>query len=231
VTVGAGGVWVADASGSVARFDARTGHLHSIKTGGSPAGVAYADGAVWVADGSGGSVVRIDPRTGAARRVHVGNQPTAVTAAGGDVLATVLPSPASHRGGTLTVIANLSPHDQATDPALAATIPMWQMLSVTNDGLVGYRRAGGPPGDTLVPDLATALPAPVDGGRTYTFHLRPGIRYSTGALVRPEDFRRAIERDFRLNHLGGGAGVYAGRRPGGTWYRCWTSSDTGRRCK
>jgi YVTN family beta-propeller protein len=210
VAVGAGGVWVADANGSVARFDPRTGHLRSFSTGGSPAGVAYADGAVWVADGAGGSVVRIDPRTGSVRRVHVGNQPAAVTAAGGDVLATVLPSLASHRGGTLTVIANLSPHDQAADPALAYTIPMWQMLSVTNDGLVGYRRAGGPPGDTLVPDLATALPAPADGGRTYTFHLRAGIRYSTGVLVRPEDFRRAIERDFRVSYLGGGAGFYAG---------------------
>ena len=84
------------------------------------------------------------------------------------------------------------------------------MLSVTNDGLVGYRRTGGPVGNTLVPDLAQALPAPADGGRTYTFHLRPGIRYSTGAPVRPEDFRRAIERDFRLSYLGGGAGLYSG---------------------
>ena len=210
VAVGAGSVWAADGSGSVARFDPRTGKVRTIRVGGEPAGIAYADGAVWVADGAGGSVVRLDPRTGSVRRVHVGNQPAAVTAARGDVLATVLPSPASHRGGTLTVIANLSPHDQATDPALAYIIPTWQMLSVTNDGLVGYRRVGGPPGDTLVPDLATALPAPADGGQTYTFHLRPGIRYSTGALVKPEDFRRAIERDFRLSYLGGGAGFYVG---------------------
>jgi ABC-type transport system substrate-binding protein/DNA-binding SARP family transcriptional activator/streptogramin lyase len=208
--VGAGSVWVADASGIVARIDPRTGTVRTIRLGGEPAGIAYAGGAVWVADSLDGSVVRIDPRTGAVQPIHIGNQPAAVTAAGGDVLATVLPSPASHRGGTLTLIANLSPHDQVTDPALAYTIPVWQMLSVTNDGLVGYRRAGGPAGNTLVPDLARALPAPADGGRTYTFYLRPGIRYSTGVPVRPEDFRRAIERDFRLNRLGGGAGWYAG---------------------
>ena len=86
---------------------------------------------------------------------------------------------------------------------------MWQMLSVTNDGLVGYRRAGGPAGDTLVPDLATALPAPADGGRTYTFHLRPGIRYSNGTPVRPEDFRHAIERVF-ASTPGGAAAYYTG---------------------
>jgi YVTN family beta-propeller protein len=208
--VGAGSVWVAEASGTVARINPRTGKVRAIKLGGELAGIAYAGGAVWVANSLGGSVVRINPRTGAAQPIHIGNEPAAVTAAGGDVLATVLPSPASHRGGTLTLIANLSPHDRATDPALAYTIPMWQILSVTNDGLVGYRRVGGPAGNTLVPDLARALPAPADGGRTYTFRLRPGIRYSTGAPVKPEDFRRAIERDFRLNYLGSGAGWYAG---------------------
>jgi peptide/nickel transport system substrate-binding protein len=125
--------------------------------------------------------------------------------AGGGVL---VPSLASHRGGTLTLIAQLSPHDQATDPAAAYAMPLWQMLSVTNDGLVGYRRTGGPAGDTLVPDLATTLPAPVDGGRTYIFHLRPGIRYSNGTPVRPEDFRHAIERGFAIN--AGPASYYTG---------------------
>ena len=71
------------------------------------------------------------------------------------------------------------------------------MLSVTNDGLVGYRRVGGPAGNSLVPDLAQTLPAPTDNGLTYVFHLRPDIRYSTGALVRPEDFRLALERVFQ----------------------------------
>ena len=208
--IGAGSVWIADSTGSVVRFDPLTSHVQMFRIGGSPAGIAYADGAVWVADGPGGSVLRIDPRTGSVRSIRTGNEPTALAAAGGDVLATVLPSPASHRGGTLTLIASLSPHDQNTDPAVAYTIPMWQMLSVTNDGLVGYQRVGGPLGETLVPDLAQSLPAPASNGLTYTFHLRPGIRYSTGAPVRPEDFRRAIERVFSLNRLSGAAAIYAG---------------------
>jgi peptide/nickel transport system substrate-binding protein len=72
------------------------------------------------------------------------------------------------------------------------------MLSMTNDGLVTYRRVGGLSGSTLVPDLATSLPVPTDGGRTYTFELRRGVRYSTGALVRPGDIRHELERVFRL---------------------------------
>jgi peptide/nickel transport system substrate-binding protein len=50
----------------------------------------------------------------------------------------------------------------------------------------------------VVPDLAVSLPSPTDGGTTYTFQLRRGIHYSNGELVRPEDFRRALERDLIL---------------------------------
>jgi YVTN family beta-propeller protein len=198
VAAGAGSVWVGDPGGAVARVDPVTGDVRRIRTGGSPAGIAFAGGAVWAADSQGGSVWRVDPRTGSARPIHIGNEPAVLAPSGRGVLVTVLPSLASHRGGTLTLIAQLSPHDQATDPAAAWMPPIWQMLSVTNDGLVGYRRTGGSAGDTLVPDLATALPAPMDGGRTYTFHLRPGIRYSNGTPVRPEDFRHAIERVFAI---------------------------------
>ena len=199
---GAGSVWVADSgAGTVTRFDPRTRQVRTIKVGGVPVGVAYSGGAVWVADSVSGTVSRIDPHTGTAQLVRVGNEPTDLAAAGDDVWATVLPSLATHRGGTLTIIGpQLLGHPPLpTDPAVAYYTLTWQMLSLTNDGLVGYRRVAGLAGDELVPDLATALPVPTDGGRTYTFRLRSGVRYSTGALVRPEDFRRAIERVFVID--------------------------------
>ena len=194
VAVGAGSVWVSDPGGAVARVDPVTGRVRRVRTGSSPVGIAYANGAVWVADSRGGTVWRIDPQTGSARPIPVGNEPAALAPAGGGVLVTVLPSLASHRGGTLTLTAQLSPHDQATDPAAAYSIPMWQMLSVTNDGLVGYRRTGGQAGNSLVPDLATGLPTPVSRGTTYTFHLRPGIRYSNGTRSDQKTSVHAIER-------------------------------------
>jgi peptide/nickel transport system substrate-binding protein len=82
------------------------------------------------------------------------------------------------------------------------------MLSLTNDGLVTYEKTGGLAGGVLVPDLATALPAPTDDGLTYTFRVRAGTRYSTGAPVQPSDFRRAIERVLALSGTYGG-GIYA----------------------
>ena len=72
------------------------------------------------------------------------------------------------------------------------------MLShLLGDGLVAFEPVGGA-NSTLVPDLATSIPTPTDGGRTYTFELQSGIRYSNGDVVAPADFTRAIERDFRL---------------------------------
>src|SRR5262249_39514778 len=52
-----------------------------------------------------------------------------------------------------------------------------------------------------VPDLATSLPDPTDGGLTYTFQLRRGIRYSNGRPVQATDFRSTFERDYALGHL------------------------------
>src|SRR5262249_57144908 len=40
-------------------------------------------------------------------------------------------------------------------------------------------------------------PPPSNGFTTYTFRVRP-VPYSNGRLVQPEDFRRAIERMFRV---------------------------------
>jgi peptide/nickel transport system substrate-binding protein len=38
------------------------------------------------------------------------------------------------------------------------------------------------------------IPTPSDGGKTYAFRLREGVRYSTGEQVAPEDVRHSFER-------------------------------------
>jgi len=202
IAVGKGSVWVANSpEGTVSRFDPGTGRVEKIPVGSSPSGVAYGNGAVWVANTIDGTVSRIDPTNSSVRRIRVGSEPTALAIAGKDLWTTVLPSPASHRGGTLRVLRQpvvASLGDSADPASWRGSFSQWQMLSLTNDGLVTYRRLGGLVGNTLVPDLATSLPGPTNGGRTYTFRLRGGIRYSNGDLVEPEDFRRGIERVFRL---------------------------------
>jgi peptide/nickel transport system substrate-binding protein len=82
------------------------------------------------------------------------------------------------------------------DTALQEDLPPSQSNGLTYDALLTVSRIGG--AFRLVPDLALRVPEPADGGTTYTFRLRKGIRYWDGRLVRPEDFRTAIERLFRL---------------------------------
>src|SRR5262249_11130212 len=210
VTVGAGSVWVSDSAGAVVRLNPVTGRVQEIKVGGSPAAVAYADGAVWAASGR-GSVVRIDPRTHLIRSIRVGNQPSGLAAAGGKVLVTVLPSLASHRGGTVTLDGayTMTAADHfASDPAVGWDSVDWQMLAMTSDGLVGYRRVGGPAGDELVPDLARFLPVAAGHGPTDTIRLPAGIRDSNRQPLRPGDVRRAPQRLFILSRGGGPAAYF-----------------------
>jgi peptide/nickel transport system substrate-binding protein len=151
-------------------------------------------------------VARIDPASDAVAHITVGNRPRGVAIIGGVVWASVQDSGASHRGGTLTVLQNAQ--FGSFDPARPGSIGSILTLYMTNDGLTAFKRVGGSDGAQLVPDLAISLPNPTDGGRTYTFQLRSGIRYSNGQPVRPEDFRRAIERNFTL---GPGAPARHGR--------------------
>jgi peptide/nickel transport system substrate-binding protein len=124
----------------------------------------------------------------------VGGSIAALAVVAGKLAAVTAATPASHRGGTLRVVG--SSGLDSIDPGKAWSAIGWQLLSLTNDGLVRYARAPGSAGARIVADLATSVPAPQDGGREYTFQLRSGIRYSRGAPVRPEDFRSAIERQY-----------------------------------
>jgi peptide/nickel transport system substrate-binding protein len=72
------------------------------------------------------------------------------------------------------------------------------LLPLVYDGLVAYRRVGGVAGAQIVPNLAESVPRPADGGRTYAFRLRRGLRYADGTAVRASDFRASLERGLRL---------------------------------
>src|SRR2546423_532945 len=61
------------------------------------------------------------------------------------------------KGGTLNTVANAAPSG-SPDPQINYTLQEWQLLIITHDGLVAFKRVGGPDGFKLVPDLATAIP-------------------------------------------------------------------------
>ena len=62
--------------------------------------------------------------------------------------------------------------------------------------LVGYNHVADAAGNTLVPDIATSVPAPTKGGTVYTFHLKPGIKFSppVNRAVTSQDILYSFQR-------------------------------------
>jgi YVTN family beta-propeller protein len=204
IAFGDGAAWVANSlDGTVYRIDPDTNSVTAaVTTGDGPEAVAVDARGVWVSNQFGGDVVRVDPRKNqVAKRVSAGSRPLGLAVTGDAVLVAVNDSGAGHRGGTLVLRADRPKQGDfigSIDVALSNDTYVYPFLRMTGDGLTAFNQASGPAGAQLVPDLATSLPTPTDGGRTYTFLLRSGIRYSTGRPVRATDFRSTFERDFAL---------------------------------
>jgi peptide/nickel transport system substrate-binding protein len=103
---------------------------------------------------------------------------------------------AGHPGGTFTILANSA--FGVADPAQNYTLEEWQLLIDTHDGLTAFAKVNGVAGNQIVPDLATSIPKPTNGGKTYLFHLRRGIKFSNGQTVKPSDFVTTFERQFTV---------------------------------
>ena len=99
-------------------------------------------------------------------------------------------------GGVFTILANSS--FGVADPAQNYTLEEWQLLIDTHDGLVQFAHVGGLAGTKIVPDLATSIPTPTNGGKTYLFHIRRGIKFSNGMTLTPSAFVTTFERQFTV---------------------------------
>ncbi|HEV8278193.1 MAG TPA: BTAD domain-containing putative transcriptional regulator, partial [Streptosporangiaceae bacterium] len=201
-------VWVANSLDlTVSKVDPATGRVtDTIGVGDGPGAIVATKDAVWVSNEFDATLDRIDPQTDqVVRAVSVGSSPRGIVMSGSGVwVAARAFAAASHRGGTLTEVSNELP---TREPTFADLITDITALATVYDGLISFRRTGGAAGLTLVPDLAKTLPRPTDGGRAYTFTLRPRIRYSNGVLVRASDFRRGIQRQLSF---GDNPGYYEG---------------------
>ena len=202
IAVGEGGVWVADSlDNAVVRIDPNTRSVKTtIAVGRSPAGIAVGAGSVWVADSGDGTVTRIDPRTDrVAARIAVGGSPQAITIADGRAWVTVDaqaigPADAASGGGTLRMDA---PYDvDSMDPALAYETFSEQLLFAVCAKLLNTPDGPGAAGAQLTAEIAQSLPARSADGRTYTFTIRKGFRFSppSNAPVTAQTLRYTIER-------------------------------------
>jgi ABC-type transport system substrate-binding protein len=79
------------------------------------------------------------------------------------------------------------------DPQLAYITTAWWLEYATAAKLYNYPDRRGPSGNVLVPEVASRFTVS-NGGRTYTFFIRKGFRFSDGSPVTARSFKRAINR-------------------------------------
>lgn len=183
VAVGLGGVWVVDTGdNAVVRVDPDTRAVTAtIPVGDAPAGVAVGAGSVWVANSGDGTLTRINPTTTKTIAITVGGSPQQIAVAGGRAWVTIdapaTPARALAAGGGT---ARLDSRDDVDylDPALAWQPGSWQLLYATCAKLLNYPDKPGLAGSQLVPEVAQALPTRSADGKTYTYTIRSGFRFS-----------------------------------------------------
>ena len=112
-----------------------------------------------------------------------------------------------HRGGTLKLQAKAA--GGTLDPQVNYTLQYWQLFQATYDGLLAFKKADGESAFTVVPDLAESLPQPTNGGKTWVFTLRKGIKFSNGTPVTVNDVVASLQRIFKVKSPTSG-GFYAG---------------------
>jgi len=143
ITSGSGAVWVANSlDDTVSQIDPQTqSEADKVPVGSGPSDVTAGEGSLWVTNETEGTLSRIDANSSeVVDTIDVGASPamTAVTREG--LWVAVKDDGASHRGGTLTIVGY---EPDSIDPGVAYEPTSWELLSVTNDGLVGFKRTGG----------------------------------------------------------------------------------------
>ena len=210
VAVGGAGVWVANQLDSTVSLinPASTSVVLTRAVTGSPSDLAAAGAGTWVSGGA--SELTLVRASGEIQTMPTPSPVTAIATSPQSVLVGLGGVGADHRGGTLVARVD-DPAFEVMDPSSCCDIPP-NVLLLSYDGLLTFSKSPSSPG-RLVPDLAIAVPPPEDGGLSYTFRLRPGLRYWTGAPVRASDFVRGFERAAHSSDI---YAAYLSALPGAT---------------
>jgi peptide/nickel transport system substrate-binding protein len=114
--------------------------------------------------------------------------------AGFDAATTKIVNPSGHRGGTLSFALSGTP--DSTDPGNMYAVFTWNFGRLYEMPLMTYESCPGPCGLRVVPDLATGPGVVSNRGLTWTYHIKPDVRFEDGSTVTAADVKYAIERSY-----------------------------------
>jgi peptide/nickel transport system substrate-binding protein len=102
----------------------------------------------------------------------------------------------ARQGGSITISQTSQP--DYLDPALGYTVNSWEALWLAYTPPVTYKRAEGTEGTELIPGVAEELPEVSEDGKTVTFTMRKGLKFSDGRALKASDFEHTIKRVLNL---------------------------------
>jgi peptide/nickel transport system substrate-binding protein len=203
VVAGDGFGWTSDPAKGVAyKIDAGGNLVATYPTGLGAGTLSFSDGVAWVGNYDVGTVTGIDAITGSETSYQLGH-PIGTEAAGGGVLLIALQPGATPEGliaalpgRVAKLFAQKGELGGGDEAALNWSPEAFQIDYATCAKLLNYPDKAGAAGLKLQPEIAAAMPTLSNGGRTYTFTVRSGYRFSppSNQPVTAETFRYSIER-------------------------------------
>ncbi|WP_327431885.1 ABC transporter substrate-binding protein [Streptomyces sp. NBC_01236] len=122
------------------------------------------------------------------------------------------------KGGTVTY--ELSDVPDSFDPGNTYYAYMYNFSRLYARPLMTFQPGAGEKGNTLVPDLAASKGVPSDGGKTWTYKLRSGLKYQDGSAITSKDVKYAVERsNFARDVLSLGPNYFQQFMAGGDKYK------------
>ncbi|MFF4018440.1 ABC transporter substrate-binding protein [Streptomyces sp. NPDC001843] len=113
-------------------------------------------------------------------------------AAGANKATTGVVNASDKKGGTVTY--EMSDVPDSFDPGNTYYAYMYNFSRLYARPLMTFQPGPGEKGNTLVPDLAASKGVSSDGGKTWTYKLRPGLKYQDGTPITSKDVKYAVER-------------------------------------
>ena len=101
-------------------------------------------------------------------------------------------APAAKKGGTIVV--EMTTDVDYIDPQLSYYGETWKLEAATACKLMNWPDKEGAPGAVVTPEVAAGLPIISKDGKTYTFTISSGFRFSNGQSVTAQSFVNAFNR-------------------------------------
>ena len=108
------------------------------------------------------------------------------------LVAAATAGPTAKRGGT--IVLDMTTDVDYIDPQLSYYGETWKLEATTACKLMNWPDKEGAAGAVATPEVASGLPLVSKDGKTYTFTIKPGFKFSNGKAVTARSFVDAVNR-------------------------------------